>query len=95
MDHIKVKRSNVDSIAWDPDTQELQVKFLPHKDDEPGRCYSYAAVPRDKYEEFLAADSIGKYFSTFIRACYESHRIDTPKERHEEKEAKAKAKKIS
>ena len=95
MDHIKVKSSNIESVAFDPSTEELQVKFKPHKEGEPGRVYSYAAVPYDKYREFLNAESVGKHFQTFIRANYECHRIDTPKERHEEKEAKAKAKKIS
>jgi hypothetical protein len=97
MDHIKVKSSNVASIGYCPETQELQVLFKPHKEDEPGRCYSYAGVPAEEYRKFLNAESVGHYFAVSIRACYESRRIDTPKERHEEKEAKqqGKAKRIS
>jgi len=106
MDHIKVKSSNIDTIAYDPGTEEMQVTFKPHKEGEPGRAYSYAAVPYDKYREFLNAESVGSHFATFIRANYESHRIDLPKEKPSEenketsqeegkKGTKAKPKRIS
>jgi hypothetical protein len=102
MDFIKVKSSNLDSIAYDPETQELQVAFKPHKEGEPGRVYAYAAVPLDTYEAFLGAESVGSFFAIWIRANYECHRIDTPKEKPSEEEkqeaspkAKPKAKRIS
>jgi KTSC domain len=97
MDHLKVKSSNIDSIGYDPATEEMEVRFLPHKDGEPGRAYSYAAVPYDKYREFLNAPSVGSHFAVHVRACYESHRIDAPKEKEhgEGKETKKAKKRIS
>lgn len=90
MEFINIpKSSNVASIGYDPDTEELRVAFKPHKEGEPGRVYSYASVPKDKYLAFLNAESVGSHFATFIRANYESHRIDSPKESHGEAKQEA------
>jgi hypothetical protein len=90
MQHIGVKSSNVESIGYDPESQELQVKFKAHKEGEPGRCYSYAGVSHDQYRQFLNAESVGHHFAVFIRPCFDGRRIDTPKE---EKKDAEKAKK--
>ena len=83
MEYIPVKSSNVASIGYDPATEELHVAFKPKKEGEEGRVYSYAGVPYDKYKQFLNAPSVGSHFAAHIRNNYQSHRIDTPKEKQD------------
>lgn len=84
MKHIFVKSSNLRSIGYDPATETLEVAFLPKKEGEAPRVYSYDAVPYEKYRQFLNAPSVGSHFAAHIRNNYQSHRIDTPKEKRNE-----------
>lgn len=61
-----VKSSNIAQLGYDPATQELRVQFA------KGGLFSYAAVPRDRYEELRAAPSIGAYFAYKIRPHFKS-----------------------
>ena len=85
MDRIPVKSSNIKAIGWEPETKELEVEFLPHKDGEPGRCYRYQNVEYEQYRDFLNAESVGHHFAVNIRACFEGRRIDSPKEKKDAK----------
>jgi KTSC domain len=60
-----VDSSAVSSIEYDPDRKEMYVTFT------SGSRYTYFKVPQDVYENWLAAPSIGEYFSEHIRDRYE------------------------
>lgn len=53
-----VNSSNVSSIGYDMNTEELDIEF------SSGKTYAYADVPYDTYQALLNAPSIGK----FVRA---------------------------
>ena len=81
MEHIEVKSSNIKSVGYDPASETLEVCFLSKKEGEAPRVYRYDAVPYEKYRQFLNAPSVGSHFAAHIRNNYQSHRIDTPKEK--------------
>ena len=90
MELIPVKSSNIKSIGWstnegEESTGTLYVEFIAKKEGEQPRLYSYDAVPFDKYRQFLNAPSVGSHFAAHIRNNYQSHRIDTPKEKQDAK----------
>lgn len=64
MDRIPVDSSNIAEIGYDPDSATLEVLFNNES------LYQYFDVPETVYEEFLAADSKGKYFNANIRNSY-------------------------
>lgn len=83
MQRIPVKSSNIAAVGWEDDV--LQVEFLSKKEGEPNRVYQYESVPYEKYRQFLNAPSVGSHFAAHIRNNYQSHRIDTPKEKNDGK----------
>lgn len=56
---IQVESSMIYAVGYDEETQTLEVLF------NSGRLYFYYDVPREVYEELLAAESKGRY----MRAC--------------------------
>jgi hypothetical protein len=56
-----VESSNIKSIGYDTENKILAVEF------KHGGIYQYFDVPENIYEEFMNADSHGKYFSENIR----------------------------
>lgn len=64
-DWITLSSSNLDAYRYDPDTQELQVRFK-----TSGLTYSYADVPQDVAQGLGSADSAGKYFAQSIKGAY-------------------------
>lgn len=64
-----VKSSNIESVGYDDITKRLDVKF------KGGKTFCYADVTRDEHAQLMAADSVGKHFSAFIKpikACTKS-----------------------
>lgn len=61
-----VDSSNIEAIGYDPDRQELHVRFL-----KSGATYVYYNVEEWVYNEFMAADSKGKYYNTNIKGHYD------------------------
>jgi hypothetical protein len=57
------------AAGYDPKSRILQVVF------RTGGTYRYKNVPPDKYDEFLSADSIGKYMQQHIIGHYEYERV--------------------
>lgn len=43
-----------------------------------GEVYRYFGVPHWQYQEFLAADSKGRYFGRNIRGCFRYERMRRP-----------------
>lgn len=61
MEREPVSSSLVESVGYDPDEEILEVAL------ENGRIYQYRQVPESTYQEFLAADSLGRHFNRYIR----------------------------
>jgi hypothetical protein len=69
MDRIRVRSSNIASIGYDQKMQILEVEFL------KGGVYQYFGVPQAAWEEFMGAESKGKYFIAQIRGSYRYSRV--------------------
>lgn len=67
--HMVTTSSNVVCISYDAETQTLEVEF------KGGGTYRYHLVPPDVFQQFLAADSKGKYFIAHVRGIYPSERL--------------------
>lgn len=61
MERQYVSSSNIASIGYDPENMILEIEFL------NGSVYQYYDVPQSIYEGLMAADSHGKYLSTYIK----------------------------
>jgi hypothetical protein len=59
-----VQSSNILGIGYEPGEQVLAVQF------RSGDLYTYSGVPAEVYQDFLGAESKGKYFYRFIRPSY-------------------------
>jgi len=59
-----VESSSIAAIGYSATERALWVQFV------SGRTYRYADVPKDVHEEFLRADSKGRYFNSEIRDSY-------------------------
>lgn len=57
----RVDSRAVRSVGYDEERHELEVEFA------AGGVYRYSLVPRRRYEELLAAPSIGAYVATQIK----------------------------
>jgi len=66
MDFTEVKSSQVHSVAFDPATKTLAVRF--HGKNGPGSLYHYANVSLDKHADFMKAESKGKFLGIHIKA---------------------------
>jgi len=61
MNMVKVESSNIDAIGYEPAKKELRIRF------KSGQTYKYTPVTQKGYEDFLSADSKGKYFHKNIK----------------------------
>ncbi len=64
-----VSSSNIASIGYDQKTQTLEVEFL------KSGVYQYFDVPQAVYEEFIKAESKGKYLANQIKGNYRYARV--------------------
>jgi hypothetical protein len=69
MNHIPVSSSNIESIAYDPESQVLEAKF------KHGGTYSYKGVPPQKYQALMAAPSIGKHLHLHIKGSHAHSKV--------------------
>jgi hypothetical protein len=65
-----VDSSLAHSVGHDADADILRIQF------KSGGTYDYFAVPAEKHQEMLKADSIGKYFHSEIRGRHQYERVD-------------------
>jgi hypothetical protein len=79
---LPVQSSNLKAIGYDHATQTLAVQF------PNGNIYHYDSVPQSVYDNLMADESKGSFFSKFIRQKYHSH-IWTPAMEEEKKEQAA------
>ena len=68
MERKIVESSNILSIGYDEDNRILEVEF-------PGGVYKYSEIPKQVYEEFMAAPSYGRYFYQNIRDKYNTEKV--------------------
>ena len=61
LDWVAVESSVFTSAAYEADNRQLYLRF------HSGDIYRYFDFPPEQYEEFLAADSKGRYFGHKIR----------------------------
>lgn len=70
-----VKSSMLHSMAHDPESNTLIVKFK-----EDGPEYDYADVPASAFTKMMEAESIGKHFGANIRSVYKGVKREPKKE---------------
>lgn len=58
-----VTSSNIKAVGYDEERHILAIEFA-------SGTYYYADFPKEAYDAFVAADSLGKHFAAFIRAKY-------------------------
>lgn len=63
---ITVMSSNIASVGYDYDKEELHVQF------KFGARYIFSKVPESLFEELLAADSKGHFFHVNIKNEFET-----------------------
>lgn len=66
----KVISSNIDKIGYEPQNQEVYVRFL------NGSLYIYKGVPLHEFENFRDAPSLGSYLHRNYKNVYPYERIE-------------------
>jgi hypothetical protein len=61
MHRAPVISSSLNSVGYDPKRQILEVEFV------DGDVYQYFDVPRQTYEEFMQAESMGQFLNWRIK----------------------------
>ena len=64
----EVSSTRLESVGFDPDTNELEIAF------RTGGVYRYA-VPRRIYRELMEASSLGAFFARRIRHDYPGWKV--------------------
>lgn len=65
----QVQSSNIEAIGHDPLSSQLVVRF------KSGKTYVFKGVPSSLYDEFVNAQSKGKYFGSHVRDNYQFEEI--------------------
>ena len=66
----EVDSSCFSQVGYDSEREILKVQFR-----ESGVWYVYFNFPEDEYQEFKNADSLGKFFTSYIKGEYEYERL--------------------
>lgn len=69
-EHVPLDSSNLASVAYDPDSQEMEVKFL------NGSHYTYSDVPVHHFENLKVHPSPGGYFHQEIRRAHAGRKVE-------------------
>ena len=64
MNRIPVDSSNIAEVGYEDTTMVLEILF------HNGNIYQYFDVPQSVYEEFMSADSKGKFLNANIKNNY-------------------------
>ena len=82
MTHTPVTSSTIATVAHDPATQTLEVRFKPSKKDAAlgkgpgaGPLWRYEGVPAETHAALLAAESPGAYFAAEIKNVFQATRV--------------------
>ena len=66
---VSVVSKALTAAAYDEDEQQLYLKF------HSGKVYRYFEFPAYQYDEFLAAESQGRYFQAHIRGQFREEEV--------------------
>lgn len=66
-----VESSQISSIGFDEDVNELFVEFTAYGQKTPKKVYKYTDVPSNVFTNFTNADSVGSYFFHSIKSEFE------------------------
>lgn len=66
-----VESSQISSVGFDEDLNELFVEFTAYGQKTPKKVYKYIDVPTNLFVNLSNADSIGSYFFHNIKAEFE------------------------
>lgn len=69
MEREFVTSSTILSVGYEPQTETLEVEF------RSGGVYQYYNVPEPVHQQFLQADSLGKFFHAYIKPAYPCSRV--------------------
>lgn len=69
MDWVAVVSSVFTAAAYDSDKRQLYLRF------RSGKVYRYLGFPSEQYDEFLAADSKGRYFAHRVRGQFRDEEV--------------------
>jgi hypothetical protein len=64
-----VQSSSINSVGYDPKRQVLEVEFV------DGDVYQYSDVPRQIYEAFLQAESMGQFMNWEFKEKFRYRRM--------------------
>lgn len=67
---LPVSSSNIDSIGYNEDHQEVYVRFLNNS------LYVYKGVPKQEFESLKEAPSLGSYLHRNFKNVYPYERIE-------------------
>lgn len=69
MERTPVISSYIKSVGYDPATPALEIEF------KGGQVFRYKGVPKDMADQFVHADSPGKFFHTHIKDRFEHEAV--------------------
>jgi len=69
MDMVPVVSSNIAEVGYDPETQDLFVRF------KNGGYYKYASVPEETHQKLLTAPSAGSFLAKFIKNEFDVEKL--------------------
>jgi secreted Zn-dependent insulinase-like peptidase len=72
MEHKPVKSSNILTVAYNHETQVMEVLF--RGQDTP---YSFKKVPKHVYQGLMEAESPGGFFHQHVKGQYEHEKLGT------------------
>jgi KTSC domain len=84
-----VKSGMVRSVGYDPNSQILEVEFVPKKGETKGAVFQYSKCIDNRrkrfssadFQDMLRAESIGKYINTYVKGVFEFQKvIDGPED---------------
>lgn len=64
MQRTSVESSAIAEVGYDATTNTLEILF------KSGHVYQYFDVPQTTHDEFMAAPSIGQYYTSYIRNVF-------------------------
>jgi len=79
--------SRISGIGYDPATKRLAIRFK--NKSGPGNVYEYANVPPSVHEEFMVAESKGKFFGSVIQSKNDEGELNYPHTKIEAEEPAA------
>lgn len=68
-EHVSVRSTNIESVAYDPEAKVLQVRFL------HGGLYQYAGVPALLADQLRASASPGGFFAARIKNSFQVSKV--------------------